>query len=190
MSTTTTTSPVTVVYSRQSFISVTVIMVPISVGKTILDQPDMVLLPQYITRDIISSSVGCTSPLCHSNSNLSLRCLLRHMPTMACVLHRWVFSFRVEPPTNSYVIIWVCYGVCILLPGSHVTVMFTNGGSNVGVCHTTSLWSKPLEGICTNWWWSVAHARYVLSGCTSQLLCVGASSCYQFSCPPAISTIW
>ena len=47
--------------------------------------------------------------------------------------------FSLPPIHMSYV--GVCYGVCFLLSGSHVVVMFTNGVSTSGVCNTTTLQS-------------------------------------------------
>ena len=58
-----------------------------------------------------------------------------------------------------------CYNVCILLLGSHMTAVFTSWGSTNEVCNTPTLWSLPLAGMCTSWWWSVAHTRSALSGC-------------------------
>ena len=102
------------------------------------------------------------SSLCHNNK-LSPRCLLRHMPTVL-----WVsFSFRVQSSTNSLFDVLVSYVVCFVLSGSHVTAMFTNGGSTIGVCDTAILQRIPLAGICASRWWSVAHASSVLSGCSS-----------------------
>ena len=113
------------------------------------------------------------SPLCCGNNNLGTRCLPRHMPTMPCVIHRWVFFFRAEPPNNSYVFVGVCYCVCFLLSGSHVDVIFTNSTSNHWVCNSTTLQSIPLADKCTSQWWSVVHARSALSGCSSQCFELG-----------------
>ena len=76
------------------------------------------------------------------------------------------FLFRVEPPTNLSMYVGVCYSVCILLLGSNVNAIFTYGGSTIGVCITTDLWSIPMAGICTLWRWFKVHASNALDGCS------------------------
>ena len=44
--------------------------------------------------------------------------------------------------------------------------MLINGSSTVGVCNAATPWSIPLAGTCTSWWWSVAHVRSAVSGCS------------------------
>ena len=63
--------------------------------------------------------------------------------------------------------VYVCYGVCFLLSGSDQAAMFTSGGSTIGICNTTTLWSIPLASISASKWWSMANAKNVLSGCFS-----------------------
>ena len=94
-------------------------------------------------------------------------CLLRHMPTMPWVLHKRVFSFRVEPPTNSYVICW-CLLWCLLSAfSSCVAAMLTNGGPTFGIFLTTTHHSIPLAGIYASQRWSMAQTRGAQFGCFS-----------------------
>ena len=83
---TTTTSLATVVCSRALPITMTVTMAPISVGLAALGQYDMVLPLHLILRDTVRNSAGLDTVL--QQKNLSLRCLLRHMPIMTWVLLR------------------------------------------------------------------------------------------------------
>ena len=67
---------------------------------------------------------------------------------------------------------FVCYmfgvrsGVCFLLSGALLDAIFTTGGSTIGVCTPTTLWSSPMAGICATWWWSSVHTKYAQSGCS------------------------
>ena len=56
--TTSTTPPVTVVYSGALLITTTVKLAPTSVGQTTSGQHDVVLLPQLILRDTVRASVA------------------------------------------------------------------------------------------------------------------------------------
>ena len=60
----------------------------------------------------------------------------------------------------------VFYHLYLLLLGSLVAAMFTNGDSTNGVCNSTTLQCIPLPGKCASWWWSMAHTRSTLSGCS------------------------
>ena len=42
----------------------------------------------------------------------------------------------------------VCSGVCFLLLGVKLDVIFTYGGSTFRVCTLATLWSLPIAGIC------------------------------------------
>ena len=72
------------------------------------------------------------------------------------------------------------FGVFCRISDSHVATVFTYGGSNVGVCNTATLQSLPWQAICASWWWSVAHTRSALSGCSSH--------CFEYREPH--STNW
>ena len=39
-------------------------------------------------------------------------------------------------------------------------------GSTIGVLTIAAFWSLPIVGICTTWWWSLAHTMNALSGCS------------------------
>ena len=132
LTTTTTTLLVTVVSFGALPINTVVTVASTSVGLATSSQHDVVLPPQLILRYTMRGSVGFTTVL-HSSS--SPRCLLRHMPWVLC---RWVFSFKVEHPTNSCVVCW--YRVHFLVSGSHIDAVLTIRGSTVGVCITTMLW--------------------------------------------------
>ena len=66
---------------------------------------------------------------------------------------------------------------CLLRPmpyyamGSVIATMFTNGDSTVGVYTTATLWGIHMAGICSFWFWFMAHVRGTLS----------SSSLYYFS---------
>ena len=81
-----------------------------------------------------------------------------------------------------------CYGVCFLLSGSHVTAVFTNWGSTIGVCDTSTLWSLPLLGICASLWWSVVHTKSALIGCSPTAF--SKLHATHSDIPPAIPAIW
>ena len=117
----------------------------------------------WFWRYTMRGSVGSTTIL--QSHNLIPRCLLRHMPTMAWFLHRWVFSFRVEPPTSLYVICW-CLLWCLLSDFRFLCgCPIYQWGSTIGIFNTTALLSIPVAGICASWWLSLAHIRNALSGC-------------------------
>ena len=60
------------------------------------------------------------------------------------------FSFRAEPPNNSYVMCW-CLLWCFLLSGSHMATVFNYGDSTDGLCNTATLQSLPFAGIHVSW---------------------------------------
>ena len=108
---TTTTSPlVTVLHFRASLINVTVTMAPTTVAKQ--QWVSMMWFCHHRWLQGTQWGVVLASLLCCSNI-LNPRILLRHMPNVPWVLHRWVFSFRVEHPTDSYVMSW-CVLWCLL----------------------------------------------------------------------------
>ena len=86
MTNTTTTPPVTVVFSGASFITMTATTAPTSVEQMTSGQQDVILPPQLIQRDTLRGLLA--SHVCHSSHDLSLISLPRHMPTMPWVLHR------------------------------------------------------------------------------------------------------
>ena len=94
------------------------------------------------------------------------------------------FCFTVELPTE----IGVCSGVCFLFSCTNVNAMFTHGDSSIWVCTSVTPWSIHIAGISTSLWWSKAHTRNGLSGCSSTVSSRGRLLLH--SCPPAIPTIW
>ena len=65
-----------------------------------------------------------------------------------------------------YYMFRVCSGVCFLLSGAMLDVIFTPGDSTIGVCTIATPWSLPMAGICATWWWSSGLTRYAQSGCS------------------------
>ena len=150
---TTTTAPVSVVCSGASLITMTVTAVPISVGQMTWGQQDLVLPPQLIPWDTLRGSAG---PVCATETTILVPdafsgiCQPCHgSSTGKFLFQSWVSKWFL------YHVFGVCYGVCLLLSGSHVAAMFIYRGSTIGFCTTTTLWSLPLAGICASWWWSV-----------------------------------
>ena len=150
MTTTTTTLPVTLGYSRASLITTTVKMAFTYVGQTTSGKHDVVLLPQLIPRDTmggfcclqhyatamttsVPDAFSGISQLCHESSSGAFSLSELSLPQIL-MLHAIVY-----------------YGVCFLLSGSHVAPMFTNENSTIGVYNTATLQSIPLAGICPSW---------------------------------------
>ena len=186
---TTTTSPVTVVYSRSSLISMTVTVAPTSVGLVASGQHDVVLPPQLYLRDTVrvllpSYCTAAAIALVPGAFSGTCQLCLGSLSGKFSLWQSWA--------SHQFIMLHVaaCYGVYFLLSGSHVAAMlFTRWCSTVGVCNTATIWSIPFAGICASWWWSVAHTRSALSGCFFHCF-EWCSSCYSFSCPPAIPSIW
>ena len=97
---TTTTSPVTVVCSGASLITKMDMLAPTSVGQITLDQQDVVLPPQFILRDTVRGFVGLMHvPQKQTQSQMPSEAYANYSmgpPLLS-------FSFRFQPPTDSYV---------------------------------------------------------------------------------------
>ena len=122
------------------------------------------------------------SLICQSINNFSPRCLLRHVPTIPWVL---VDEFLFEPPSDllchvlvSTMVFAFCFEIPMWLPCSPI------GDQLLGFATL-----QPLASICASWWWSVANARSILSGCFSHCLKLGAL-CYSSCHPWAFPVIW
>ena len=76
-----------------------------------------------------NEGVLLAASLCHKGNSLNPRFFFSIMPIMPWIL-RLLFSFRVESDQFHYA--HVSYSVYFLL-GSHVAVMFSKGGSNIGI---------------------------------------------------------
>ena len=79
----------------------------------------------------------------------------------------------------------VSYGVCFLFSGSHVAAMFTNVGSIIGVCSTTTLFEYTIGS-------DIHLLVMVCCPCqewTEWILLLLPCYCYSFSCTPAIKSI-
>ena len=79
---------------------------------------------------------------------------LMHLPTYAYYAMgspQVGFFFRVEPPPFCILYVCVCSGVCFLLSGANLDVIFSYGGSTIKVCTFATLWSLPPAGICATW---------------------------------------
>ena len=125
------------------------LMVPTFVGQTSSHQHDVVLPPKLIPRDmmigydVLTTMLWWQQPQSQMSSQTYAIYAMGHLQAS--------FSFKNEPLTNSlwYVLVG-CYGVCFLLSDSHVTTVFTSGGSTIGVCDIPSFQSIPLVGICAS----------------------------------------
>ena len=106
-------------------------------------QHDEALPPQLTLRDRVRGSAGLTTIL--QQQQPQFRCLLRYMPTMPWVLCRWVSLQRSAIQWFLMSCLGAFYGVCFLLSGSCVDVMFTNGGSTIGVATLQSFRVYPWQ---------------------------------------------
>ena len=137
--------------------TVTVAMALISMEIAVpSSQYDVVLPPPLILTHTMTGVFGLATvpqwqPKCQMPSQLYANFTMGHQGEFFCSeLSLQQFSYAG--------VLWY------LLSGNSPAVMFTNGGSNIGVYTTASLWSKPLADTCVSWCWSVANARSVLSG--------------------------
>ena len=110
VTTTTTTPPVTVVCSRAVLITVTVTLVPTSVGQTAMDQNDVVLPPQFILGDRMRASVSLTTMLQQHQpqSQMPSQAGTNYIigpPQVSCLID-------LSLPPLHYIIFWCCYDVC------------------------------------------------------------------------------
>ena len=160
---TTSAPPVTVVWSKASPITTTVTMTLTSVGLAELYQHDVVLPPLLILKDTLRCSISLTFVLQQQQPQ-------SQMPSQAYANYvvgpSWVsFLFQSQPPTDS---LWLgaCYNVCFLPSDSNVTAVLTYGALTARVCNATILWSISMVSIYASLWWSLAHTRSVLSGCS------------------------
>ena len=178
---TTTTLPVAVVYPGEMFISMTVMLAATSLCQTTSGQHDVVLPPQLIPRDMVRSSACLTSMLQQQPPQSQMPYQVYANCAIGPLLVS--FSFKVEPPTNSFAMCWYLLWCLLSTSGPHVMTMFSNGGSIIGVYNTATFriypWQAylpPSDGPCQE--------------CTEQLLLpllfVGGVSCCLFSCLPTI----
>ena len=120
----------------------------------------------------------CCQHWCHRTQGVCQQLPQSQMPFLAYANYAMEplqasSSFRIESPTNLSIYVGVCPGICFLSSGSTVDAVFNCGGSTMRVWITTA-WSTPMAGICTSWWWSEAHARNALGGCSFHCLSRGA----------------
>ena len=141
MSTTSTTLSETVVCSGALLITTTVMLAPTSVGLITLDQQDVVLLLQLIPRDMMRGSAGLTNvpQLQQPQSQMPSQAYANYAMGQVC---KFLLKNRASHQLLCHMFC-VCYGVCFLLSGSHVTAMLTYGASTIGVCDTSTLWRYP-----------------------------------------------
>ena len=160
---TTTSPPMTIVCSGTSSFLMTVTMTSTLMELSVtLGQHDVFLPPPLMLRD--------------TRGVVDLTKVLQHQPQFKMPLHGYAnyamspaqvrFSFRVEPHTDSLICIGICSGVYFLLSGTMLDAIFTNGGSTIEVCTIVAFQSIPMAEICATWWWSSAHTRNALSGCS------------------------
>ena len=103
----------------------TVMMDPSSVGLPTLDQHDVVLPPQLILRDVMRGPI-CLITISQQQQPLvpdafSDKCQIYHRPLQV------IFSFRVEPLTNSYVLCWFLLWCLLSAFRFQFGCKFTNG---------------------------------------------------------------
>ena len=125
---------------------------------------NVVLLSQLILRKTVRGCVGLTTMLQQQQPQ-------SQMPSQAYTNNAsgspWYISvLEFSLPPVPYVMCWC--ELWWLLSGFCVAAVFTSGGSTVGVCDTASFLSILLADISASWWWSVAHTRSGLRGCSSQ----------------------
>ena len=75
------------------------------------------------------------SQIYHNNNVFSLRCLLRHITNMHEVL-TGKYHFQSWTSKQFHM---SCVGVCFILLGSHVALVFTCGGSTIQICNAAVL---------------------------------------------------
>ena len=142
----TTTPLVTVVCSGTLCLLSMVTMVPSLIGIPATSGQHDVVLPPLLTSRHSGGFVGlATVPQQQPPSQMPLQAYAMGPPQVC-------FSFRVEPSTILYFYMFgVCSGVCFLLSGAMVDVIFTCGDSKIKVCTIAALWSLPMAGICATW---------------------------------------
>ena len=140
-----TTTPVTVICHSTSSLTTPVTMASILMGLlTTFGQYDVILLPLLTLR----IHRRCCWP-CHCATVTTLVpdifsgiCQLSHRSSAGG------FSFRVEHPTDLLTYVRVCSGVCFLLSAAMLDAIFTNKGSTIWVCTTAALQCISMAGIC------------------------------------------
>ena len=111
VTTTTTTSSVTFVQSRALLITVMVMLALTSMGQTTLGQYDVVLLPPLIVGDTMRGSFGLTNLPQHQQPQSLLPSQAYANSDIGSL--QVSFSFRVDPPTDSFIVSW-CMLWCLL----------------------------------------------------------------------------
>ena len=66
------------------------------------------------------------------------------MPIKQWILHRQISLSELSLPP-FFIHVGVYYGVCFLLSGAMLDVIFTYGGSTIWVCTIAALWSLPMQ---------------------------------------------
>ena len=185
---TTTTPPVTVVYSRATLITMTVMLAVTSEHQMTLGQHDVVLLPQLILKHTVRGSGGHTTmlqqqkPLCQMPSQTYANYAIGPLQVS--------FSFRFEPPTDSIYHMLVSVMVFAFHFQIPVSLKCSLMEALLLGFAPSHLLNIPLASIYVSRWWSVIHTRSTLSGCSSHYFEWGRASYCLFSCHPAIPSIW
>ena len=127
-------------HSSASSITTTVTVVPTTVKLAALVQHDEILPPPLIVRGMVKDSVGLAPVLQQQQSWSQIPSQTYANYAMGPSQVSFLSEFSL--PLISY--FGACYGVCFLLSGSHVSVMFTNGGLTIRICTTATPWSVSL----------------------------------------------
>ena len=136
MTTATTTPPLTIVCSEASHITMTVMLAAVSVSQITSGQQGVDLPQQLILRDTIRVMLALL--ICHSNNDLSPRCLLSIFQ-----LCHWssAVKFLFQGWASQWFMscVGVCYSVCFMLSGPMWLSCSPNGGLNHWVFYHCNL---------------------------------------------------
>ena len=142
------TTLVTIVCSGTSSLLSTVTMAPSLMGLPVTSGQHDVVLPPLLT---LRHSGGVLGPATAPQQQPLSQVPLQSYADYAMGPLQVGFSFRVEPPTICIFMFGVCSGVYFLLSGSMLDAILTYGGSTIGICTITTLWSLTMAGICATW---------------------------------------
>ena len=141
------------------------------------------MLSQLILMDTMNGSAGLiTMPWQKPKS---------HMQTLPWVLHRRVFSFRVDPPADSHVICW-CLLWCLLSAfrfscGCHVHQL---GAQPLGFATLQLFGSHPWQVYVPPVDVSMAHNMSAPRGCSTHSLSRRELHATHSPVPQAIPSMW
>ena len=121
-------------------------------------------------RDTIRGSVGLNTTTVPQWQHLQSQIPSQAMPIMPWVLLKWVFSFRVESPHQFIMLnVGTCYGVNILLSGSHVVPCSPMGAQLLGFAPLQPYGVYPWQGyvLLGNGLWPMQVGHWVAAPSTA-----------------------